>query len=149
MKRIVICLIFTVLAIGAWAQGGDGVDRRKGHEQLEAQKVAYITEKLGLTPSESEKFWPIYNQYWTQRRSIARAKREVYKQIETQTAGDTQIASIVRLQREEADVIERYAKMFETVVSVDKTAKFFVAEESFKGYLVRRSVAGDKMGDKK
>lgn len=111
--------------------------------------MAYITEKLGLTPTESEKFWPIYNQYWTQRRSIARAKRELYKQIETQTAGDTQIASLVRLQREEADVIERYAKMFETVVSVDKTAKFFVAEESFKGYLVRRSMAGDKMGDKK
>lgn len=142
MKRTIISLMFTFLVIGAWAQGGG--DRHRGHEQLEAQKVAYITEKLSMTPTESEKFWPIYNQYWTQRRSVARAKRDLHKQIEAQIATQTQIASLVRLQREEADVIERYAKMFETVLSVDKTAKFFVAEESFKGYLIRRSVAGDK-----
>ena len=32
-------------------------------EKLKAYKTAYITQQLDLTPSEAEKFWPVYNTY--------------------------------------------------------------------------------------
>ncbi|MEG0033701.1 MAG: hypothetical protein RR689_05280, partial [Mucinivorans sp.] len=127
-----------LISIGVWAQSGDEQqDRRRGHEQVAAQKVAYITDKVNLTAAEGEKFWPLYNQYWEQRRTIGRAKHKIFRQIEDNLSGEIQIANLVRLQREEADVIERYAKLFATVLPMDKVAKFFVAEESFKGFLFR------------
>jgi len=35
-------------------------DRR---ERIKAQKVAFITERLELTPKEAQEFWPIYNAF--------------------------------------------------------------------------------------
>jgi len=32
-------------------------------EKVKALKTAYITDRLDLSSSEAEKFWPIYNQY--------------------------------------------------------------------------------------
>ncbi|NAS30271.1 sensor of ECF-type sigma factor [Flavobacteriaceae bacterium R38] len=32
-------------------------------ERIKSLKIAYITEKLDLTATEAEKFWPIYNKY--------------------------------------------------------------------------------------
>ncbi|MEF9949564.1 MAG: hypothetical protein RR980_02305 [Mucinivorans sp.] len=140
MKRIIFIALVVVYSFAAGAQQEHGDSPRNGHEEIAAQKIAYVTDKLDLTPSQSEKFWPIYNQYWEQRMSIGRAKRHVFHQIEKNEATQAQIATIVRLQREEADVIERYAKLFATVLPVDKVAKFFVAEESFKGFLFRNRV---------
>ena len=37
--------------------------KNAGFERIKAQKVAYITDELDLTPQEAEKFWPIYNSY--------------------------------------------------------------------------------------
>ena len=34
----------------------------QNEEKLKAQKIAFITQKLDLTPDESAKFWPLYNQ---------------------------------------------------------------------------------------
>ena len=31
--------------------------------KVKAARVAYITERIGLTPDESTKLWPLYNQY--------------------------------------------------------------------------------------
>jgi hypothetical protein len=32
-------------------------------ERIEALKIAFITNKLQLTPAEAQKFWPVYKQY--------------------------------------------------------------------------------------
>ena len=36
-------------------------------EMIQAKKIAFFTEYLDLTPSEAEKFWPLYNSFWKQR----------------------------------------------------------------------------------
>ena len=32
-------------------------------EKLKAHKIAFITDRLQLTPAEAEKFWPVYNEH--------------------------------------------------------------------------------------
>ena len=44
--------------------------------RLEALKIAYITNKLNLSPEEAQKFWPIYNQYSLELK-VARLKKAV------------------------------------------------------------------------
>src|ERR1035441_8570820 len=38
----------------------DKTDRK---DKIETMHIAYLTQKLDLTPAEAEKFWPVYNQY--------------------------------------------------------------------------------------
>jgi hypothetical protein len=39
-------------------------------QRVHAQKVAYFTEKLTLTPAEAERFWPLYNKYKNDRERL-------------------------------------------------------------------------------
>ncbi len=57
MKQL-IPLIICFFSITAFAQP-DG----KMKERIKAQKIAFITERLNLTPDEAQKFWPIYNAF--------------------------------------------------------------------------------------
>ena len=38
-------------------------DRSAYQEEFKAQKVAYITQKVGFTAEEAGKFWPLYNNW--------------------------------------------------------------------------------------
>ncbi|KAB1154592.1 Spy/CpxP family protein refolding chaperone [Tenacibaculum aiptasiae] len=58
MKKLILTLIaFSFFATTANAQF------KKSSEKIRLYKVSFLTEKLDLTASEAEKFWPIYNKY--------------------------------------------------------------------------------------
>jgi hypothetical protein len=58
MKRLIIPILTLFICFNAYSQR-DG----KMHERIKAQKVAFITERLNLSPEEAQKFWPIYNAF--------------------------------------------------------------------------------------
>ena len=55
MKKtlVIIALIFSVTLFA----------QRPGKEKIKAFKTAFITEKLDLSQTEAQKFWPIYNEF--------------------------------------------------------------------------------------
>jgi hypothetical protein len=55
-----IAIVLFLLSFSSFAQGGE-----KLRERIKAQKIAFITEQLNLTPDEATKFWPVYNQFET------------------------------------------------------------------------------------
>lgn len=125
------------LAFSAFAQDASS-SREQQREQIQAMKIAYITEKVGLTPAESERFWPVYNEYWKERRNLAHSKRDLFKKIEQSAVTKTALDEMFELQTAETALLRRYSERFLTILSDDKTAKVFVSEESFKGVLLRR-----------
>ena len=81
MKKI---LLFIAVFIGIMTtaiaqdnpQGGNG---KNDGSRIEALKIAYLTKKLNLSTEEAQKFWPIYNKYSEEIRSVrvdARANNE-------------------------------------------------------------------------
>ncbi len=54
MKKSILFLPLLLVTISLWGQVG---------ERVQAMKVAYITNRVGLNTEESEKFWPIYNEF--------------------------------------------------------------------------------------
>ena len=56
---------------GIKAQDGD----KTRAEKIEALKIAFITQKLQLTTDEAQKFWPVYNQYENEIRSLQLGNR--------------------------------------------------------------------------
>ena len=51
-----ITLILLLITLGSTAQ-------RQKRERIRTLKVAFITEKLDLTPKEAQEFWPVYNAF--------------------------------------------------------------------------------------
>ena len=45
-------------------------------ERLELFSIQFITKKLDLTPSEAEKFWPVYNEQKEASRNLIQTKKE-------------------------------------------------------------------------
>lgn len=78
MKRIFILTIVMLITLSAFGQGREAM-----RERIKAQKVAFITERLDLTPTEAQQFWPIYNEFEekvnTMRRNDLREVRQKMK----------------------------------------------------------------------
>ena len=64
MKNLIICLVAVMCCVQVGlTQRFSQDDRDALRERVEAQRIAFITQKLELSPEESEKFWPVYNAY--------------------------------------------------------------------------------------
>ena len=65
MKKIYLIIVFATAATFAKAQAPEQPPQVSEQKQqdIEALKVAFISKELELTPTEAEKFWPVYNQY--------------------------------------------------------------------------------------
>ncbi len=127
-------------------QPNTGGGRPQG-EGIHSMKIAYITNALSLTPEESQKFWPLYNQYWAERRAVGRERVELYRQVKAGTATDAQLTAFADIYKKEWQITQTYTEKFRTVLPADKVAKFFVAEEDFKNYLLRQAAGSRGQGE--
>lgn len=112
-------------------------------QEIKAQKVAYLTQKMDLTPEESQKFWPVYNQYDKELEALRKERREAHKAVkkdvelteaEASAAIDKELAS----QQKELDVRKKYTTEFKKNVGAVKTMKLFRAERDFNRELLGR-----------
>ena len=101
---------------GIKAQEGD--DTRA--EKIQALKIAFITNKLQLSPDEAEKFWPVYNQYDNEIRRLPKG-------------GD-----VLPTEEKFLNIRKKYQPSFEKVIGPQKLNKLFNAERDFRDILIRR-----------
>jgi len=122
MKKYLLILF---LLIGSFsllkAQVGEGDGNRV--EKIQSLKIAFITQKLQLTPDEAQKFWPFYNQY----------DNEIHN-IEL----DIRDPSAIDKEEKLLNVRKKYLGEFEKILGPDKTNRLFNAERDFRGLLIRR-----------
>ena len=84
MKTNPAAFIFAIVAIvagSAWAQDriGDVTDMQALRAAIKADKKAFVSSALNLSPNEAKKFWPIYDSY---QRALDVANRERVVAIE-------------------------------------------------------------------
>ena len=107
-------------------------------EKIEAVRVAFITQKLNLTVDESQKFWPVYNEYQDKLRS---ARQEFRKQSNVFTndkeAQDYLDAELLLKQRE-FNLYKEYYEKIKKTLPVKKVAELRQAEEDFKKELLKQ-----------
>ncbi|WP_291146700.1 sensor of ECF-type sigma factor [Flavobacterium sp. UBA7680] len=74
IKNILALLLFLV-TFSFYAQN-DKTDEKR--EKIKAFKVSFLTTELELTPTEAEKFWPIYNAYDDKQFELRHDKMKTY-----------------------------------------------------------------------
>jgi hypothetical protein len=123
---------------------GMAQDLDEKNEKIQAQKVAFITEKLKLTPREAQVFWPIYNEYQDKQNKIVaqrKSTREYYRE-NSDNLTDKEISDIldkyVALQQKELDLFKEYNEKFKTALPPNKVMKLYLADTEFKAWLINQ-----------
>ena len=124
MKRyfLLICF-FSLAAISSniFAQHND-------REKIEALHVAFITQKLDLSTTESQKFWPIYNEY----KGKVDVLRDKYKK------GQSSTDNSILFDQERLNLKKEYIERLKAVVPTEKLDKLEDAEREFRKELMSK-----------
>ena len=137
-KKILIVLVMLMAGVTLPAQN------RPRAERIEAQRVAFITGKLQLTPEEAQNFWPVYNEYRRKRMKIEQEKTNLMRDYSARESALTdkeagQIADdYVQLGKKQADLLVEYNGRFKKVLPPKKVLRLYRAEKQFTAYLLRQ-----------
>ncbi|HWR99818.1 MAG TPA: hypothetical protein VN249_04335 [Prolixibacteraceae bacterium] len=111
-------------------------------EVIKAKKVAFITEQVGLTSQEGEKFWPVYNQLEKERLALMDHKRGLEESTEDKSAKTEEYYrklsnEIVQIYVKEGKLIEEYNSRFLSILPAEKVVKLYRSERKFRSYLMQ------------
>ncbi|MFP4046905.1 MAG: hypothetical protein ACLFT4_03995 [Bacteroidales bacterium] len=140
-QKILILSTCLLLSISAAGQEDKNQSIR---EQIQTEKIAFFTEKIGLTLQEAEKFWPVYNEYWDKKNKIDEERKKSMnaylnnpdnfsrKEIEEL------VDNYVDYRMQKAELLEEYHQKFKEVLPVEKVVRVYVADYDFKAYLLNK-----------
>ncbi len=148
--RLLVVLLFA-LPFLAIAQDEDlppiPEERR---QEIKAQKTAFLTQRMDLTPVEAEKFWPVYNQYDKELEIARQESREFHRALRkddeiTESEAAAAIEKDLAGRQKELDIRRKYAADFKKTIGAVKTLRLGKAERDFNRELVKRM--RDRMQD--
>ncbi|MEI6815883.1 MAG: hypothetical protein WCL14_04670 [Bacteroidota bacterium] len=122
----------------------------KADDRIESFKIAFITKRLDLSSDEATKFWPIYNQYQEELKTIREKNKKELLNAHTniETMSDNDINKVlddwVVFKQNELNLTKKFLPQFKSALPVRKVAKLFKAEEDFKSELIKRIQQNNK-----
>ncbi len=135
--------LLMLLPLFTMAQPGPMGQQR--HERVEAERIAFITRQLNLTPAEAKVFWPLYNEHDAKRDEILKKLRTRNRDLmegefdglsdeEALKMADAQIVEEQML----LDLRKEYHAKYKTVLPPVKILKLYQAEREFKRVLIQK-----------
>jgi len=145
MKKTTFILTIVAFLLGQFTvTGQDREDNSDRWERYRSEKVAFLTNKLDLTPNEAEKFWPIYNEMDKQRSEVQQERRKLEREVQaaTENLSDKQIIKLTRdytgNMEKECHLSTTYNEEFLKILPPQKVLRLYKAENEFRMYMFRR-----------
>lgn len=111
-------------------------------EKIESAKIAFITEKLNLSPSEAQKFWPLYNEFSNKQNALQKEMKKARLDYDFGDISDKEARALIEksldIKARELELDRSYAIKFQEAISPVKVLKLHRAEADFKRLLLRR-----------
>jgi hypothetical protein len=108
-------------------------------ERIESQRIAFITQRMRLTPDEATKFWPVYNEY----RDALKDMRDDFERPDLENISDEEASKLIDrhlLQEQKKLELKRtLLTKLRGIVSPRKILQLHVAENAFNRELLRRA----------
>lgn len=133
MKKLLLLPILCFAAVLS-AAGQDSDTSRRGQNRLQAYKIAFLTEKMDLSPAEAQKFWPIYNRYESEMREVRMDSRQ-HKESE------------IKIEERILNIRKKYNQEFTNTLSAEKANTFFQAEKEFRNIILKEFRDRKKKGN--
>ena len=136
MKKLMIMLFLATLGMNAQ-------DRK--FEEIKAHKTAFITDRVNLTSTQAEKFWPIYNKHEQEVMALRKTQLEGFKSLRNKNVDDLSEAKAKAMLLKHGQVKAQLTKkmvqlisLLEGVITPQQNIKLLMAEEDFKKRLLKR-----------
>ncbi len=104
-------------------------------EKVEELRATFIAKKMEFSSNESEKFWPIYNEYHDKLKLIRRNLRMAYRNLPANYT-DKDAEELIALENKsklaEAELNKTYNEKLKAVIGPKKVVKLQLVEEEFK-----------------
>jgi predicted 2-oxoglutarate/Fe(II)-dependent dioxygenase YbiX len=107
-----------------------------GLNRIKLIKTAYITAKLELTPDQSAKFWPLYNQYQEDMFAIQKQIRQNNSPL--QTNGKDQVMNELSLDDKKISIRRHYQNEFLKIMTAEKLSLLYKSEKDFNDEAVKK-----------
>jgi hypothetical protein len=138
MKKILLVVLF-MYGFTAFAQNNKQQDARA---KLESARIGLISERLGLTPEQAQQFWPIYNEYAEQRRSIQQEFRDARKGLDLNKLTEEQSRALVKARMDgkqrQLNLETKYSDRLMDVINTRQLMALKKAEDDFRAMIIRR-----------
>ncbi len=136
MKRVSIILALFLISFWANAQN------REAMKKIESARIALITERLGLSPNQAEKFWPVYREYNLQRRELRKEFRETRQGVDMKTLTEEQSKQLIQkaldIKQKELNLEKDYSHRMTEVITTQQLFKLKNAEKDFQQMILKR-----------
>ena len=136
---ITVFLVFSTCMVQLVAQSEEQI------EKFKKERETYFTEHLELTESESEAFWPLYNDFYNRKMKLVEDERNSFSYAHKNAANlsDEEITETldkIRKLKEEQLTLETeyYKEKFMKVLPPKKVLKLYKVEWDFRRHLLRQ-----------
>jgi len=158
MKRLITLIALITIAFAANAQDKNEASKAKNCSEktsFECEHIAYLTKEMDLTVDEAQVFWPIYNRFAKeQRESFKEYKKKMKAMIlavrENIPEDELEVImkEVLDLKLQQKDVFAEHAEEIKKAIGPVKAAKFYIAEETFRNWQMRKLCGKTGSSDK-
>ena len=143
MKKLFLISILSVFTFTVLIAQDKGGLTPEMFEKIKAEKISFFTEKLSLTPSEAQAFWPVYNEFEKKRFDIQRQIHEFERMPDEKFASlsdaevDKMMSNYIGSFEKESMLLKDYNKQFLKVLPKKKVLMMYRTENQFRGHLIQ------------
>lgn len=143
--RLTLLLVLTSWC--SFAQEVDGLPPQqtidpKVREKVEAARIGMITNRLGLTPDQAEKFWPIYREFTVKQSEMRKEFRQAQQGLGTNNPDPKKQQELVnlgyQLKQRELNLEKDYSGRIINVISVQQMLNLRKAEQDFRQLILNQ-----------
>lgn len=145
---VIACMGFAPKSVFSSDNQGDSQpDARQ--EAIEARRIAFLTDRIGLTPEEARLFWPVFNQNRQKREEVNAAFRTRWERVkkvselspeDASAFGEDQIRRVEQL----TVLKRRFHEDLKRIISPMKIALLYEAERDFNRILFQEAKRRDE-----
>ena len=114
----------------------------KVRERVEAARIALISNRLGLTPDQAEKFWPVYREFSTKRGEVRSEFQRAQRDLDPNNPDPTKQQNLIdlglKLKQRELDLEKDYSGRILRVITAQQLISLRRAEQDFRQLILNQ-----------
>lgn len=126
ITKLTLCMsVLCMINAQTFAQGQpeSNIQGNKG-EKIEALRIAFISQQLNLNPQEAQKFWPVYNQYHNDLKTL-------HQNFKMDANGQVDANRQLDFEQKKLDLKKKYKNEFDGALGKDKVNQLYNLEHKF------------------
>jgi hypothetical protein len=141
MKKIIFLSLLCLSLIRANAQEQANAIDPKVQERIKNLQIAYISDKLGLTPEQAQKFWPVYNEFSTKRNELRKELINARKEVKTapDPQKDEELVKLgLSIRQRELNLENEYSGKLLQVITAQQILNLRKSERDFQQMIINQ-----------